>query len=244
MPSPSFPLPRRSVPAPWVLLLALLVPSLLPGAAPAAAETGFSLGPRASTAGFGAELALGLGEAVGLRFGVGTGAVGFEVDSDDVTYDGDVDLRNVLALLDFHPARGNFRISLGALLNDNRFQGEASIRELLASEGIVLPAGFDLGRVRARAEVDPVAPYVGIGWGPHPGSFRVGGWHGSVDVGVAWHGEPEVTLEVLTPIPIGLIPGGQPLVDQILEEERRALQEEVRAYTFFPVIALSLGYRF
>ncbi|HEX2164851.1 MAG TPA: hypothetical protein VHM02_12960, partial [Thermoanaerobaculia bacterium] len=174
----------------------------------------------------------------GLRLAATGGAFDVEFDSERVTYEGEAELASALATVDLHPFAGGFRLSLGALVNDNTLSGEAPIRDLLLDEGIAVPPGIALGELVAEATVEPVAPYAGIGWGSAPGG---GGWSLSLDLGAAWHGEPEVDLEVQGPL-AGL--AGRPEVVQAIAEEERELEAELEDYSLFPVVALSLSYRF
>jgi hypothetical protein len=217
------------------LLLALSLLTLAAIASPAAAQ--LSIGPRAATTGFGAELSFPLGGILRGRLAAGTGSYGLEFDSTHVTYEGDAELRSLLAVVDLYPGGGGFRLSGGALLNDNRLEGDAPVRDVLLDNGIAVPPGLDLGTLHAEATGDEVAPYAGLGWDRGPRGR--GGWHLSIDAGVAYHGEPDVRLELATPVPIPAA-----LLRELLAEEERDLEEELADYRYLPVVAVSLAYRF
>ena len=224
-------------------LTAAVVAAVL-AASPAAAQEGrgIAVGGRAATTGFGAELAFPLGSRAAGRLAATGASYDLEFDTDQVTYEGELELASLLAVADLHPFGGGFRLSVGALIHDNALAGDAPVRDLLLEEGIRLPPGVELGRLRARATVDPVAPYLGIGWGASPRGR--GGLHLSLDLGAAWHGEPDVDLDLPTPIPVGVLPGGATFIAALLAEEERALEAELSDYTVYPVVALSLSYRF
>lgn len=225
------------------LSLAAVLLAALAVASPAAAQErgGLALGARAATTGLGAELSLPLGSRFALRAAATAGAWDVEFDSDDITYDGEVDLSSVLAVADLHPFGGTFRLSAGALVHDNTLEGSAPVRDLLLGEGIEIPPGLgDLGRLVATATVDSPAPYAGLGWGSAP---RGGGWSLSLDLGVAWHGEPDVTVRYGGPLPLDAILGA-PLVEQLRAEEEAELEAELADYDLFPVVAVGVGYRF
>lgn len=224
------------------LTLTLTLALGLTVAAQPATSNGLSLGPRAATAGLGAELSFPLGGVFRGRLAAGTASYGLDFDSKRVTYEGDAELRSLLAVADLYPGGGGFRLSAGALLNDNRLEGDAPVRDVLLDNDVPVPAGLELGTLHAEAGVDEVAPYAGLGWDRGPGGRR--GWHLSLDLGVAYHGEPDVRLRLDTPIPVGAIPGGQALVDRVLAEEERELEEELADYRWFPVVGLALAYRF
>lgn len=233
---------RRFLARPAAALLAVL--ALVSPALPAAAQPagGISIGGRAATTGLGVELAIPVASRLGLRAAVTGGSWDVEVESENVTYDGSVDLASVLAVADLHPFAGGFRLSLGALVHDNGLEGSAPVRELLLDEGITPPPGVELGRLVAEATVDPVAPYAGFGWGSAP---RRGarGLSASLDLGVAWHGEPEVDVRYEGPLPIDQLLG-QPLADRLREEEEAELEAELADYDLYPVVGLTISYRF
>ena len=241
--------PDAAAPAPSALaataaLLAALAAAFVLPASPASAQErgGVAVGARAATTGVGAELALPVGSRFALRAAATAGAYDLEFDSDDITYDGEVDLSSVLAVADFHPFAGTFRLSAGALVHDNTLEGSAPVRDLLLEEGIAIPPGLgDLGRLVATASVDPVAPYAGLGWGSAPRG--AGGWSLSLDLGVAWHGEPDVDVRYAGPLPLDAILGA-PLVEQLRAEEEAELEAELADYDLFPVVAVGIAYRF
>jgi hypothetical protein len=222
---------------------ALALLAALAGAPPAAGQSagGIAIGARAATTGIGVELSLPVGARLGLRAAATAGSYDLEFESEDITYDGEVDLSSVLAVADLHPFAGGFRLSFGALIHDNTLVGSAPVRELLLREGITPPPGLELGRLVAEATVDPVAPYAGIGWGSAPRG--AGGFSVSLDLGAAWHGEPEVDVRYAGPLPLDELLG-QPLVDQLRAEEEAELEAELAEYDLFPVVAITLSYRF
>jgi hypothetical protein len=120
--------------------------------------------------------------------------------------------------------------------------GTAPLEDLLRREIPTLPPlTFDLGTLRGTATVDPVGPYVGLGFG---NPFQGGRWGFTLDLGVVDYGEPDIDLVAVTQIPIGLIPGGQAALDRALDEEEEALQDEVDGYRYLPVISLGFTYSF
>jgi hypothetical protein len=218
--------------------LALFVPLL---AAPSARGDGFAAGLRAGTPGAGAEISFPLAGSVRGRLAAGIGSWDLEFESERITYDGEAELESVLAVLDWHPGGGAFRLSAGALVNDNRVEGTAPVRDLLLEANVAVPPGTDLGTLEARASGDTVAPYAGFGWGVGPRSGP--GWRLGLDLGAAWHGEPEVESS-LSNVPLEGVPVSRELIDLLLAHEERELEEELAEYRVFPVVALSLVYRF
>ena len=211
-------------------------------AAPALAAENVALAARGGTLGIGPELTFRLGEEVHLRVAATALDYDDEYSETGIDYDADLELRNGSVLLDWYPGAGSFRLSAGAVWNDTELLATAPLEELLRREVPTLPPlDFDLGTLRGTADVDPVGPYLGIGWG---NPFDGGRWGFTFDLGAVYHGEPEVTLVADTAIPVGLIPGGQARLDQELVQEEQNLQEEVDGYRYLPVVSIGFTYSF
>lgn len=211
----------------------LIVPS-------AGAET--AVGVRAGTPGAGVELTTRLAPRLDLRLAIAGWDQDLTVTTDDVRYDGTLELRHALALVDWHPAGGTFRLTAGVALNEDRLEATAPVAELIAGEVPDLPPGLELGTLRGEAEGERVAPYLGLGWGDPLGGD--GGWSFGLDLGVILLGSPEVTLELDTPLPIDTVPGLRELVDAAIAGEEADLEEEIGDYDLLPVVSFSVGYRF
>lgn len=209
-------------------------------AAPAGAET--ALGVRAGTPGAGVELTTRLAPRIDLRLALAGWDQDLTVTTDDVRYDGTLELRHALALLDWHPAGGAFRLTAGAAFNEDALEATASLAELAEAEVPELPPALDLGTLRGHAEGDALAPYLGLGWGDPVGGD--GGWSFALDLGAIVLGSPDVSLRLDTPLPIDSVPGLREMVDRFLAEEEADLKEEIGDYDVLPVVSFSLGYRF
>lgn len=192
--------------------------------------------------GAGVELTTRLASRLDLRLALAGWDQDVDVTTDDVRYEGTLELRHALALLDWHPANGAFRLTAGVALNEDRLEATAPLRELLAREVPELPSGLELGTLRGEAEGERLAPYLGFGWGAPPGGD--GGWSAGLDLGVILLGSPEVSLELDTPLPIDSVPGLRELIDAAIAEEEADLEEEIGDYDLLPVISFSVGYRF
>lgn len=216
--------------------------------APSQAQTSggnWALGASASTLGAGVELTAGLGRQINARFGLQGFQYSDQREADGIEYDAEARLRSVKALLDWHPGGGGFRLTGGLLYNATTVEGSS----LPPASGfyeigdIRVPVQF-LGTLDAEVEFDPVVPYAGLGWGNPLGAggrFGVG-----LDLGVVFQGEPEVTL---TPVfapgsPIPNIPGAEQLLAIELAEEERNIEEDIEEYDLYPVLGLTLWYRF
>jgi hypothetical protein len=229
----------------WLALMALL--ALLAAPLPVGAA-GLAAGPRGGTTGLGAELGWGLGGGLRGRVALGAWDEERDVTASGVRYDGEIELRSVLAMLDWHPGGGGFRLTAGLAWNDNRVVGTAPLAEVFADEiadlarrGIDL-RGVDLGLARGEAATDNFGPYVGLGWGRGPRGG--GGLALTFDLGVFHHGRPSAELRPETSLPLDLVPGARQALDELIAREERQIEEEIDGYRFFPVVALGVSYRF
>jgi hypothetical protein len=214
---------------------------LLLAAAPAAAEVG--VGARVGTLGVGPELSWTLGGSVEARVAGGFLDIDTSYGDTGIEYDAEAELRTALLLFDWHPGGGGFRLTAGGGWNGTGLDVSAPVEDLLRREVPDLPPlPFDLGKVSGRAEGRSFVPYAGIGWGRPLGVARARGrWSVSLDLGAAYHGEPEVELG--TDLPVALPTNLQQLLDQLAAEEEAELEEELREYTWLPVISLGLSLR-
>ena len=104
----------------------------------------------------------------------------------------------------------------------------------------LLPADFDLGRLRADAEFDSPAPYIGIGWR----SNKERGLGFGLDLGAVLLGSADVTVRLESDLPIDQIPGGAEFVDEFLREQERLIEDEVDEYELYPVVRFGVFFRF
>ncbi|HYG64568.1 MAG TPA: hypothetical protein VEL74_18455 [Thermoanaerobaculia bacterium] len=231
----------RMVIAGTALAAALL---LSPSPGRAQEESRVALGAKAGTLGAGVELTVGLGRQVNTRLGFGAYSYSERREASDIEYDGEAKLRNGTAFLDWHPGGRGFRLTGGLVYNDTEIQGESltPASGVYNIGGVPVPASL-VGRLEGTIDFDPIVPYAGLGWG---NAVRGGGpWGFSLDLGVVFQGEGDVTL---TP----LIPANSPLNDPLarellaiqLEREAQDIEEDIADYDLYPVLSLGVTYRF
>jgi hypothetical protein len=208
----------------------------------AAAAADVAVGVRAGTAGLGPEVTFGLSRQAHARVATGFYSYDTTYDETGIRYDGELELRNALLLLDWHPGGGGFRVSLGGGWNDNQLLVSAPLRELVRRERPellpLLPG--DIGRLEGTAAGDSFAPYAGLGWGR---PFGDGRWSVSLDVGALYHGEPEVELGVDLGPGIALPGAAQTILNAVAAEEAAELEAELADYRYLPVVALGVAFR-
>ena len=202
-----------------VLVLAAAV--FASGAAQAA-----GIGVRAGTTGIGADVAWGVVPTVSARVGYSALKWGYNVNTSNANYDGDLKLSNLNGLLDFHPLGPAFRLTGGVILNANKY--EATGRPTGG-----LPGSFN-------AKVEPgrrAAPYLGIGWGNVSGT----GVNFYADLGVMFMGSPKATLNADC---AGLSAAQCSALQSQAAPEQSRLEDELKRFKAFPVfnIGLTVGF--
>lgn len=211
---------------------------------PASARAEVAVGISAGTLGIGGELVVGTPRLQG-RFGFSTLDVDVDFDT-GFEYEGELQLENFAAIVDWYPSAGGFRLSAGLVVNDNRLVGTSSFGQLLSAEdlppGVPLSLLDELGFLRAEAGFDELVPYLGLGFGNPLGAD--GRWQVRLDLGLLGTGKPDVLLDAVILLPIEIPAEIQQLIDSFLAEEQRELEDEIGDVDVYPVITLGLSYRF
>ncbi|HKV09260.1 MAG TPA: hypothetical protein VJ725_14040 [Thermoanaerobaculia bacterium] len=217
----------------------LLVLAASPGAAQVA------LGAKAGTLGAGAELTVGLSRQLNTRLGVNGFNYSERREASDIEYDGEASLRTATALLDWHPGGRGFRLTGGVVYNDTEVTGSSlpPASGVYDLGGVPVPVSI-LGTLDAKADFDPVVPYVGLGWGNAVSEGKKVGFF--FDLGVIFQGEADVELTPNIPAgsPINTTPGARDALEILLSREEADLEDEAADYDLYPVVAIGLTYRF
>ena len=196
---------------------------------------GTAIGMKAGTLGLGLEAEQALSDVLSIRIGINYISYSYTGDQDDIDYDIDLELMTVPVLLDWHPFKGAFRISAGALYNDNSLKGEA-VSDESYKIGDVEYSGSQLGILSGSVEFDDFGYYLGIGCDTSFGKEDCFGF--TFDIGAMYHGEPVVTLAADGPV------AGDPSFQRELDKERQSVQDDMSSYKLYPVIAIGMTYRF
>lgn len=202
----------------------------------AIAERNFALTGGLGTAGGTAEAQIRLNDWVQLRAGGNYLAFDEDVDVDDITYEGELDLSGLGAFVDVHPLGGSFFVSGGAM------SGSKSI-DLTASSTLPIEIGGvtftpeQYGQLEGDVSFDDVAPFAGVGFDT---TFQGDGhWGFSLMAGAALFGSGDVSLES-----VGGTLSGQPALEAELEAEEQKIEDEIEDYELYPVLQVGLSYRF
>ncbi|MFQ5761235.1 MAG: hypothetical protein ACE5HM_09715, partial [Acidiferrobacterales bacterium] len=102
--------------------------------------------------------------------------------------------------------------------------------------------GSDLLTARGRLRFNDFAPYLGIGWGNTTRADRR--LYYTFDLGVAFHGSPEVELNVRGPLAEVVREHGASELNAFLASEEKRLEDDLKDADVFPVVSFGLLYRF
>ncbi|MEQ9012463.1 hypothetical protein [Algiphilus sp.] len=224
-----------------------------------ASATDIGVGLRASTLGLGAEVSISMLNGLNLRIPVSGFNYNDDLTEDDIRYDADLELLTVGLLADYHVFGGGFHVTGGVASNGNELK-------LLASEATGNER-FQVGNqtyvsdpndpfeLRAGLDFNAVAPYLGIGWGN--AASGQGKFYFKFEAGALFQGSPQASTAAsgsacntstetcaLTSFDVQ---SDDPRAQQFrveLERERRAIEEEIDEFDIYPVVSLSIGYRF
>ncbi len=194
----------------------------------------FSVGANASTLGIGGEGGYQVNDFLGLRLVGNYLPVDFDFDTDDVSYDAEVDWRSAGVVVDIYPFGGTFRLTGGARYNANEIDLDATPRRNVDIGGQTFTPS-EVGTIDADVDFDNFAPYVGLGWedrwfGGHLGF--------SFDLGVYYQGDVSVDGDADGTL------ANDPDFQQALAREIREIEDELDFFSWYPVVGVSVTIRF
>lgn len=200
--------------------------------------------PNASTLGLGGSIIRKINPQLNARIGVN--AFSFELDYEEArgSYDSEVNLFNLATTLDYYPfKKSGFHTSIGAIYTKNNADGIASASSIFDVNIGGLNIGID-DLVDVNADVKTsrnFAPYLGIGWG-NPINKNWGLW---ANLGVMFPGSPEVDLSANYKFNEDILPEDlrQDIQDG-LDQEERAIEDDLDRFNVYPVITVGLTYSF
>ncbi|MFH1768515.1 MAG: hypothetical protein ABH858_05090 [Candidatus Omnitrophota bacterium] len=200
-----------------------------------AQEDKFALSAKAGTLGLGMEGTGRINDNLNYRLGVNAFQYDYDGTESDIKYDFDLELLSFSALVDWFPFNNAFRLTAGALANENQLDLKA---ETTASYqiGNVTYTAAQVGTLNGSLDFDAICPYAGIGWGNPFG--KDGGWSFAIDLGVMYQGSPDITLRTN-----GTLSANAAFLTELRREENN-LESDIEEFEFYPVISLAVTYRF
>lgn len=204
---------------------------------PAVSTAEVSVGPRIGTTGLGADLTFALHERVNLRLiGSAPESLTYRQTIDDIDYEIDLTTPTAGGVLDWHPAGGAFRISIGAFWSGIEASGTATPRQSVQIGDVEYPP-WAVGTLDGKMTFPSQAGYAGIGFGnPMSG----GRWTVSLDLGVLFGSAPEFRLDARD----GLLSDTPAFREELKKEEQEIEDDFVDGLKVYPVLTVGLSFRF
>ena len=202
---------------------------LLLAAAPVAGQ-GIGVAPHVGTLGIGADVAVGGRSALTVRAGANLMPLDISGSASDIDYTISPPPTAFTLFLDVAAPVG-IRLTGGAVLSPGdieavgEFTGSVTI-------GPTTYTSADVGTLTGAIVNKDLSPYLGIGWGK-PASSRLGFF---LDLGVAFHGKPLVTLAADGP----LSTNAQFQAD--LEAERQSMEDDLDPFRVYPVLSVGISF--
>ena len=182
------------------------------------------------TLGIGPEVGYRLSPTVGVRANATFLSFSHSFNSDDIDYEGHARLKSGGVMVDVYPWGGGFFLSGGARINDNHGHATANPTSSRTIGGVAFTPE-QIGTLSGRGETKNLAPQLTLGYG---GSLKRG-FTAGFEAGALFQGKVRVrNFRSST----DLIPAVN------LEEERRDVQGDVDDYKVYPILQITLGYRF
>jgi len=202
---------------------------------PNARAADIAVAAKASTLGLGGEITANV---VPMLLNVRLQANGFRynttITKSQVTYDGKLRLLSVGAIADLYPFAGKFRVSGGLYYNGNKFDiiGKPGIGGTFTFNGITYTSA-QVGAVNGTIDFNNFSPYLGIGWGDAISSGSPLGF--SFELGALYQGKPSTSISTTKSVP-GL--------SASIAAEKKKLDDSLKNFRFYPVIAVGVNWKF
>lgn len=203
----------------------------------AQADSRVSVGVIGGTTGLGADASWRFHDnfAVTARYTGGLDWSG-DYDSDDVEYQGDIDLKASTLKLDYFPFAGRFYLTAGIMLPDMEanVRGNAKDGSVYEFNGATYSAS-DIGTLNGTLTIaDGIQPYAGIGWrSSHKQGFgffsELGVMATNIDVSLSSSNNYE---------------GQNASFRRELRQEEQRLKDDVDKLSFYPVALIGVTYTF
>ena len=198
----------------------------------------WQVGGKFGTLGVGLELSAPVASKHHARVNLNAMNYNISVEDKSINYDADVDLLSFGVLYDFYPYNRNLRLTTGLYYNGNEIALSNDSSNAALGRYILGGVPYDLtgSKLTGQIEFNPVAPYVGIGYGSSVLGHKQ--WTFSVDLGILYQGEPDVELSASGPVTADATLAAN------LEKEEQELKDELSNLPFYPVVSFGIAYRF
>ena len=196
------------------------------------------VGAKVGTLGYGLEVSVPvIQDTLNVRAGFNTFSYDYEEQdgATELTYKGDLSLQSLPVFIDWHPFNGGFRLSTGLLFNSNEITATAECTTPTCEFGNAqIPAAI-LGTTTLSVDLGGTHPYLGLGFGNAVSSD--GRLSFVFDLGVVFQ---DVAVKLTTSAACQ----ADPTCSSEAAQEEAELQDDVKDFDMYPVIAFGLSYKF
>jgi len=196
-----------------------------------------NMGVKLSTLGLGIDASTPINDKLSVRFNL-NGASVTQTDSQDGNdFEGTLDLFTAGVLLDYYPFENNFRLSSGLYYNGNGFTG--NIKPSAGTDIDIDGTSYstsDIGSLDSELSFNPIAPYLGIGWG---NDAHDKGWGFTFDLGAMYHGAGTADLKANV---INNVIAQQ--IEADIAAEEKSINDDLAKFKIYPVVAIGINYTF
>lgn len=198
-----------------------------------------SLTARAGSNGLGDEIGVGLGSMFGVRAYLLSGALSRDEIRSSIRPEGTLKLGTGSLLMDVHPFSGSFRLSAGAVINNNWLDANSRADgSTIDVNGLRYPANA-LGTLQAGVRWDRTNPYLGLGWGGAPQVSP--GFFFSAELGALFMRSTATLTGTCGPV---LSAAACMQLPSDIRAEEPSFRDEINKYKLYPVLSIGVGYRF
>ena len=196
--------------------------------------TGIGGGVKVGTLGTGLEVNYAVSSMFSVTAGINTFSRGMSQSASGIDYDVDLNLQTIALLANYHPFGGSFRLTAGAMINNNELSMKAD-PSATYDIGDLTYTSAEVGTLKAAVDFNRIAPYAGLGWGHSSGS----GIGFTLDIGVLMQGSPNVDFSAK-----GGTLSSDPAFQAELAKEESNAEDDIKGFDIYPVIAAGINLRF
>lgn len=227
-----------------VLLSEGLTPEALNDEALHSEDPSFNIGFKAGTLGLGIDISKPINDFISIRFNANK--VNYKT-TDDSLYssilnaDKEYQLDTKGLLVDFHLLQ--LRLTAGAYINNNAivYTSKPTGNNAVILNGTRYGVNM-LEKIDTTVTFNNISPYVGVGWGNNGRREGWGGWNLTLDVGLMYHGDPQIDIKAKINNAVPSIV--QTVINANLEKEKKIQEKDLADFPFYPVVMVGLNYSF
>lgn len=155
-------------------------------------------------------------------------------------YKNKIKWRSADVILNYHPFAGVFHLNAGGVYNGNVVDGTLQYSGSEVCIDGTCYSSSDIGGLTTKITFNPVAPYLGFGWG-HDSSADYAGLGCDFNIGAFYQGKPK--LEVDPQYAPGIDPNTRAEIQHTIDQETSAIQDKLNKFQIYPVVKFTLYYR-